>query len=54
MADDKWDTRDRKIEKRRAIKQMNSVHKVHDDTEKDTLKKYRREYEKLMESFESS
>lgn len=54
MADDKWDTRDRKIEKRRAIKQMNSVHKVHEDADKDTLKKYRREFEKLMDSFDGS
>jgi len=52
MPNDKWDTRDRKIQKRRDIKKMNSVHKSADDSDKDTLKKYRREYEKLMESFE--
>ena len=52
MPNDKWDKRDRKIEKRREIKHMNSVHKNSEDSDKDTLKRYRRDYEKLMESFE--
>ena len=53
MDSDNWSNRDRKIKKRRTIKQLNSVHKVPDTSNKDDLKKYRREYEKLLDSFES-
>jgi hypothetical protein len=54
MDSDNWTNRDRKIKKRRTIKQLNSVHKVQDPSSKDDLKKYRREYEKLLDSFESA
>ena len=53
MDSDNWANRDRKIKKRRTIKQLNAVHKVPDTSNKDDLKKYRREYEKLLDSFES-
>ena len=53
MDSDNWANRDRKIKKRRTIKQLNAVHKVPDTSNKDDLKKYRREYEKLLDRFES-
>jgi hypothetical protein len=49
---DKWEKRELKVNKRRKLKKMNSVHKNKPDEKKENSSKYRRELAKLMKALE--
>tara|TARA_Y100000310_G_scaffold134549_1_gene133474 strand:+ start:94 stop:285 length:192 start_codon:yes stop_codon:yes gene_type:complete len=50
----KWENRDRKLSRRRSLKELNAGYKDHEDEDHKSNKKFRKELDKLMKALESN
>ena len=50
----KWENRDRKLSRRRSLKELNAGYKDHEDQDHKSNKKFRKELDKLMKALESN
>ena len=50
----KWENRDRKLSRRRSLKELNAGYKELADDDQNSNKKFRKELDKLMKALESS
>ena len=50
----KWENRDRKLSRRRSLKELNAGYKEHADDDQNSNKKFRKELDKLMKALESN
>ena len=50
----KWENRDRKLSRRRSLKELSAGYKDHEDQDHKSNKKFRKELDKLMKALESN